>query len=148
MTEQKVLFEELSPTVLHFKLNSPKSLNSVDLPMVNLMLDELKQWRRNPEKEPRVLMLSGVGGKAFCAGGDVVSVYKSAKGLIPEKNIPSEFFAREYLLDYTLSMMRATRQCVCDHRVCKLSRATNRLEVCARVSGDKTAETNLSRKYA
>ena len=43
------------------------------------------------------------------AGGDVVSVYKSAKGLIPEKNIPAEFFAREYLLDYTLSMMRATR---------------------------------------
>jgi enoyl-CoA hydratase/carnithine racemase len=41
-TEQKVLFEEMSPTVLHVKLNSPKSLNSVDLPMVNLILDELK----------------------------------------------------------------------------------------------------------
>ena len=109
-TEQKVLFEEMSPSVLHVKLNSPKSLNSVDLPMVNLILDELKQWRKDPEKVPRVMMLSGVGGKAFCAGGDVVSVYKSAKGLIPDKTIPAQFFAREYLMDYTLSMMRATRQ--------------------------------------
>ena len=88
-TEQKVLFEEMSPSVLHVKLNSPKSLNSVDLPMVNLILDELKQWRKDPEKTPRVMMLSGVGGKAFCAGGDVVSVYKSAKGLIPDKTIPA-----------------------------------------------------------
>ena len=79
----------MSPSVLHVKLNSPKSLNSVDLPMVNLILDELKQWRKDPKKVPRVMMLSGMGGKAFCAGGDVVSVYKSAKGLIPDKTIPA-----------------------------------------------------------
>ena len=108
--EPKVLFEEHSPSVLEFKLNVPKTLNSVDLDMVNMMIDELKEWRKIPKKEPRVLMISGMGGKAFCAGGDVVSVYKSAKGLIPDKTIPKNFFAREYLLDYTLSNMRATRQ--------------------------------------
>ena len=104
--EPKVLIEEHSPSVLEFKLNVPKSLNSVDLDMCNLMIDEMKEWRKTPEKEPRVLMLSGMGGKAFCAGGDVVSVYKSAKGLIPDKSIPKDFFAREYLLDYTLSNMK------------------------------------------
>lgn len=108
--ESKVLFEHHSPSVLEFKLNSPKTLNAVDVDMCNIMIEELKNWRKNPEKEPRVLMLSGVGGKAFCAGGDVVNVYKSKMGLIPDKNVPRDFFAREYLLDFTLSQMRATRQ--------------------------------------
>ena len=107
--EPKVLFHEHSPSVLEFKLNSPKSLNSVDVEMVDLMIEELTYWRHNPQREPRVLLISGTGGKAFCAGGDVVSVYKSAKGLIPDKTIPKNFFAREYLLDYTLSNMKKTR---------------------------------------
>ena len=45
--EPKVLFEEHTPSVLEFKLNAPKSLNSVDLEMVNNMIDELKTWRTN-----------------------------------------------------------------------------------------------------
>merc|ERR1711920_80405 len=31
-------------------------------------------------------------------------------GLVPDKNIPRDFFAREYLLDFTLSQMTRTRQ--------------------------------------
>jgi len=105
----KVLVNEHSPSVLEFKLNAPKVLNSLDVDMCTLMIDELKNWRKNPEKEPRVLMVSGSGGKAFCAGGDVVNVYKSKMGLIEDKNVPRDFFAREYLLDYTLSQMTRTR---------------------------------------
>ena len=48
-------------------------------------------------------MLSGTGGKAFCAGGDVVSLYKASITEGADKSILSQFFAREYLLDYALS---------------------------------------------
>ena len=107
--EPKVLVNEHSSSVLELKLNAPKVLNSVDVDMCNLIIDELKNWRKNPEKEPRVLMMSGAGPKAFCAGGDVVNVYKSKMGLIEDKNVPRDFFAREYLMDYTLSQMTRTR---------------------------------------
>jgi len=107
--EPKVLIEEHSQSVFEFKLNTPKTLNAIDVDMCNLMIEELKNWRKNPDEVPRVLMVSGCG-KAFCAGGDVVNIYKSKMGLIEDKNVSRDFFAREYLLDYTLSQMKKTRQ--------------------------------------
>ena len=41
------------------------------------MLKLVKTWHLAPEVAPRVVMMSGRGGKAFCAGGDVVSLYKA-----------------------------------------------------------------------
>ena len=105
----KVIFESHSPSVVEFKLNHPKALNSVDTEMVNSMIEELRCWNKNPNTQPRVLMMSGMGGKAFCAGGDIVSIYKAAKTEGADKSIMNDFFAREYLLDYTLSQMTATR---------------------------------------
>jgi len=49
--------------------------------------------------------MSGNGGKAFCAGGDIVSLYHGKiKGV--EVSKLTEFFAEEYLLDYSLSQMK------------------------------------------
>jgi enoyl-CoA hydratase/carnithine racemase len=45
-----------------------------------------------------------VGGKAFCAGGDIKLIYDSSVGKADPK-IRSEFFAREYIADYGLSQM-------------------------------------------
>lgn len=109
-TSQKVLFEQRTPSVAEWKLNAPKALNSVDTEMCNLMIDELKRWNKQPETRPRVLMMSGMGGKAFCAGGDIVSLYKAHTTEGADKTILGDFFAREYLLDYSLSQMRETRQ--------------------------------------
>ena len=95
---------------MEWKLNAPKALNSVDTEMVNLMIGELKRWDSKPEARPRALLMSGMGGKAFCAGGDIVTLYKAHKTEGADKTCLSEFFAREYLLDYTLSQMRQTRQ--------------------------------------
>jgi enoyl-CoA hydratase len=78
--EQKVLFDELSPSVTEFKLNAPKNLNSLDFDMVHLMLRKVSEWNKNPQKAPRVLLMSGVGGKAFCAGGDIKLIYESGTG--------------------------------------------------------------------
>ena len=52
------------------------------------------------------MLLSGAGGKAFCAGGDIVSIYHlKAKGDILSR---SEFFFKEYLLDHALATTNAT----------------------------------------
>jgi enoyl-CoA hydratase/carnithine racemase len=61
-------------------LNVPKNLNSLDLEMVHQMLAKVKQWHNNPQTAPRVLIISGVGGKAFCAGGDIKHIYESGTG--------------------------------------------------------------------
>lgn len=39
--------------------------------MVDLMLDKVKHWHVHPHEAPRVALISGVGEKAFCAGGDI-----------------------------------------------------------------------------
>lgn len=52
-------------------------------------------------------MISGVGGKAFCAGGDIKNIYESIIGKIDPK-VKEEFFALEYLLDYELTQMKPT----------------------------------------
>jgi len=47
--------------------------------------------------------MSGAGGKAFCAGGDIVQVYKANMGLLEDNSVNKTFFGDEYLLDYSLS---------------------------------------------
>jgi enoyl-CoA hydratase/carnithine racemase len=99
------LFENLSPNVTEFKLNAPKNLNSLDFDMVHLMLKQVKQYHSNPHSAPRVLLMSGVGGKAFCAGGDIKLIYESGTGKA-DPAIKSSFFHDEYVLDYSLTQMK------------------------------------------
>ena len=94
---------------MEWKLNAPEKLNTVDLEMIDLMSAELRKWKSQPESRPRVFVMSGVGGKAFCAGGEIMSLYKAYMGLGVDKSILTDFFQRDYLLDYTLSQLRDTR---------------------------------------
>jgi len=73
------------------------------------MIAELQRWDAT-DSHPRALMMSGTGGKAFCAGGDIVSIYKAHTTEGADKSCKAEFFAREFLLDFTLSQMKKTRQ--------------------------------------
>lgn len=70
--------------------------------MVDIMLHKVKEWKHQPEKAPRVLLMSGVGGKAFCAGGDIKMVYDSGTGKL-DPSIKAKFFHDEYVLDYSLT---------------------------------------------
>lgn len=108
----KILFDHHSGNsgaVSEIRLNAPKALNAVDTNMCNAMIEELKRWERE-NCAPRVLLMSGEGGKAFCAGGDVVSLYKAHVDENADKSILKDFFAREYLLDFSLSQLSKTRQ--------------------------------------
>ena len=81
----------------------PKQLNCYDVEMFELIWDKLKEWRTS-DSQPRVVLMQGSGSKAFCAGGDVRSVYEAGvNGIHPE--IPRECCAKEYIVYYGLRQM-------------------------------------------
>ena len=49
--------------------------------MISLINNKLHEWNSKPQDEqPRACLISGTGGKAFCAGGDIVSLYHAHNG--------------------------------------------------------------------
>lgn len=52
-------------------------------------------------------MFTGLGGKAFCAGGDVKALYEAKQKNEPsEKKILDNFFREEYILDNAIRKMK------------------------------------------
>ena len=84
------------------KINKPKKLNSLDYEMMNSVYEQIREWKRT--EFPKVLLVSGEGGKAFCAGGDMVSIYK-AKTNGKDRDLLQKLFAKYYIVDYALSLM-------------------------------------------
>jgi enoyl-CoA hydratase/carnithine racemase len=82
-------------------LNAPATLNALTLEMVDQLQAQLFQWRGDPAV--KAVLIDAAGDKAFCAGGDVQALYRSATG---QPGGPCEyaeaFFAREYRMNYTL----------------------------------------------
>ncbi len=103
MPNEEVLVEilecEQNTQIAHLILNSPETLNSLTLNMVNLISDLLDAWEQDPQI--KMILISGSGEKAFCAGGDIRALYES----MCDENGPifaEEFFESEYRLDYRL----------------------------------------------
>mgnify|MGYP003666800678 CR=1 FL=1 len=85
----------------HLTLNVPKTLNSLTLPMVDTLQEQLDAWRDDPEIG--AIFIDGSGEKAFCAGGDVQALHRSATATPGGPCEEAEaFFAREYRMNYTL----------------------------------------------
>lgn len=71
-----VLFEVKGQLGL-ITLNRPQAMNALNLGMVQAMYKQLKAWANDTAVQ--AVAVIGAGDKAFCAGGDVVSLYKSGK---------------------------------------------------------------------
>lgn len=92
----------------HLRLNAERSLNALTLEMIAQMLPTLTAWQQDPQLV--AVLLDGAGDKAFCAGGDVVSLYQAIgksgpaneRGLTPVLETAARFFELEYRLDYLL----------------------------------------------
>jgi enoyl-CoA hydratase/carnithine racemase len=88
--------------IAEITLNNPKALNALNIEMIDALQIVLDQCES--DETIKCVFIQGVGEKAFCAGGDVVSLYHSMqetqKGDIPK--LASEFFTKEYKLDYRL----------------------------------------------
>ncbi|AOS95798.1 Carnitinyl-CoA dehydratase [Microbulbifer aggregans] len=83
-------------------LNLPKALNALNLEMIELLDRQLQEWAA--DDSVACVWIEGSGEKGFCAGGDVVSLYKASNGYgeAPETEYTTEFFSREYRLDYRI----------------------------------------------
>lgn len=77
------------------------ALNALSLEMIREMDTALSDWTDN--ENIKAILVTGSGGKAFCAGGDVLAVYKHGlsfkAGLCPIQ-IPILFFKEEYRLNH------------------------------------------------
>jgi enoyl-CoA hydratase/carnithine racemase len=75
-------------------LNRPQALNAINLEMVRTMFTTLKDWEQ--DDEVKVVLVKGAGEKAFCAGGDIRTVYES---LVDGRQDHMTFFAEEFELN-------------------------------------------------
>jgi 1,4-dihydroxy-2-naphthoyl-CoA synthase len=108
-----VLFHKHNNHLMEIVLNEPKKLNSLDIKMIKSLLRKVRLWlpenisssssdedksererskKADSEEEiPRVVLMSGAGGKAFCAGGDVAALCKAKKENANDK-VLKDFF--------------------------------------------------------
>ena len=85
----------------HLTLNRPAGLNALTLGMVRSLQQQLDAWLTDPQIH--AVVLRGAGDKAFCAGGDIRSLYDSHK---QGDTLHEDFFVEEYALDLTIHHYR------------------------------------------
>lgn len=88
-------------------LNAPASLNGLSLAMAQLLDAQLAAWA--DAADIALVVLQGAGEKAFCAGGDLHSLYRGMRdyaaaggGDIRNNSYAVDFFTTEYRLDYRI----------------------------------------------
>ena len=99
-TQNEVL-AEVRNHIGHLTLNRPAGLNAITLDMVRNLQRHLDAWALDPHIH--AVVLRGAGEKAFCAGGDIRSLYDSFKN---GDTLHEDFFVEEYALDLTLHHYR------------------------------------------
>jgi len=104
MPDNDLLIDEIETDngskIGHIILNSPETLNSLTLAMVEGISKQLKDWeKRNSLK---AVLIEGAGEKAFCAGGDIRALYYSMIESPKKSMYAEEFFEKEYRLDYQI----------------------------------------------
>ena len=85
---------EVRNRVGYLTLNRPAGLNAVTLDMVRMLHQQLQAWA--DDSDVVAVVLRAAGEKAFCAGGDIRSLYDSYKS---GDNLHRAFFEEEYALD-------------------------------------------------
>ncbi|MGC8121977.1 enoyl-CoA hydratase/isomerase family protein [Marinobacter sp. VGCF2001] len=103
MSDQPIVFEEWATgsgeLIAVARLNTPRNLNSLSMDMISLLRPQLSRWAEDPKVQ--AVWLEAEGDKAFCAGGDIVSLYRAMTE--PGKLAEGErFFSEEYALDYQI----------------------------------------------
>lgn len=94
--EAEILFERLGAVGL-ITLNRPKALNALTHAMCVAMKAQLEEWAG--DDAVRTVVVQGAGERAFCAGGDIRSLYESGRAGTP---YALDFYRDEYLLNATI----------------------------------------------
>ncbi|HEX4293040.1 MAG TPA: enoyl-CoA hydratase/isomerase family protein [Rhizomicrobium sp.] len=91
--EAEIQFENRGAVGL-ITLNRPKALNALTHGMAVAMHAQLKAWA--VDDAVKTVVIQGEGERAFCAGGDIRTLYDSGKAGTP---YALEFYRDEYLLN-------------------------------------------------
>ena len=91
--EPHVLFEKRGAAGL-ITLNRPKALNALTHGMCLQMAMQLHAWAG--QDDVKCVVVRGAGDRAFCAGGDIRSLYESG---ISKSPYALNFYRDEYILD-------------------------------------------------
>ncbi|KAJ5952052.1 Crotonase core [Penicillium vulpinum] len=83
------------------ELNRPKKLNSLNGSMARKILPRLKEWEKS--HLANMILISGAGSKALCAGGDVAALALQNESGVEGQKESTDFFGLEYRLDYLLA---------------------------------------------
>ncbi|NXB52384.1 HIBCH protein, partial [Leucopsar rothschildi] len=75
-------------------LNRPKTLNALNISMIQQIYPQIKTWEQDPETF--LIIIKGTGGKAFCAGGDIRAITEAGKA---GAKMTRDFFRSEYRLN-------------------------------------------------
>ncbi len=75
-------------------LNRPTTLNALSFDMLETLAECLDAWEHDDAIE--TIVLRGAGDRAFCAGGDIRSLYRHVK---EGRGTPLRYFEVEYALD-------------------------------------------------
>ncbi len=88
------------------RLNAEKSLNALTTLMVESIESALCHYEQDPEIA--FVFLMGKGNRAFCAGGDIRSMYDSIQQCGKGARNPQveQFFSQEYRLDFHIHTYR------------------------------------------
>ncbi|MEQ8483367.1 MAG: enoyl-CoA hydratase/isomerase family protein [Pseudomonadales bacterium] len=102
-----LLFEHQTPSghvLAEARLNVEATLNSLSLPMIDILRPALDRWA--DDDAVAGILLTGAGERAFSAGGDIQALYRAMvrnheAGAIVD-DYPDRFFEHEYRLDYRI----------------------------------------------
>jgi len=102
-----LIFEHVNSSgfaIGHAQLNVEGTLNSLSLEMIRRLAPVLTEWSQR--EDIAAVVITAVGEKAFCAGGDIQALYRAIDvNLTAGETIdsyPFDFFAEEYRLDYLI----------------------------------------------
>ncbi len=104
MTDKLIISYHPLPNGLQMaqaRINKPKTLNAIDLDIIDAFYKQLLNWQSNDSIA--LVLLDAEGDKAFCAGGDVVSLYHAIKdNRHANKQSLVDFFGHEYRMNHLM----------------------------------------------
>ena len=99
----KVLVSYQNKTCI-MTLNSPKAFNALDLDMFTILKSEFDKWDSSKDY-PHNLIIKSDHPKAFCAGGNIMDIYKFHKEGKPTE-FKMKFFKKEFEIDYRIAELK------------------------------------------
>ena len=100
--------------VAEAQLDAQATLNALSVEMTQILIPALRAWGR--DERVAVVLFTGAGERAFCAGGDIQALYhaivKNQAAGETVDSYPFDFFASEYRMDYLIHTLAKPTVCM------------------------------------